>query len=202
MNGANNSRLLADMAERQAEKTMAWNGADEIAPRAFRLAAPAAMLALAVALTVPSASARADSGNVAWGKRIWHNKAECNFCHGWAGDGNGGFHHPGRPPSLRATQLTRDQIRMLIQCGRPGTPMPYFDRFAYTDKRCYGMTEADLVKRNMMPDRAKTTLQADEIAALADYVATKLKGAGPVTHAECVDYYDAKTSRCDIYPKK
>ncbi len=126
--------------------------------------------------------------DVTRGQRIWHDKAECNFCHGWAGDGvGGGFHHQGHPPSLRVTQLTRDQIRMLIQCGRPGTAMPYFDRFAYTDKRCYGMTAADLGDK--MPNRATTTLQFDEIDALADYVAVKIKGAGPVTRAQCVNYY-------------
>lgn len=140
----------------------------------------------------------AHAGDVAQGQKIWHDKAECNFCHGWAGDGiGGGFHHPGRPPSLRDTQLTRDQIRMVIQCGRPGTPMPYFDRFAYTDKRCYDMTEQEL--GDQMPDRAKTTLQASEIDALADYVAAKVKGAGPVTLAQCLDYFGGGGSSCEMY---
>ena len=58
-----------------------------------------------------------------------------------------------------------------IQCGRPGTSMPHFDRFAYTDKRCYGMTAADL--GDQMPDRSQVTLQRDEIDALADYVAQR-----------------------------
>jgi mono/diheme cytochrome c family protein len=151
-------------------------------------------------LTVFLAAAPAASADdVARGQKIWHDKAECNFCHGWAGDGVGGFHHPGKPPSLRDTELTRDQIRMLIQCGRPGTPMPYFDRFAYTDKRCYDMTAADLGK--MMPDAGTPPLQPDEIDALADYVATKLKGAGEVTKAECVKYFGSATSRCDSYPE-
>lgn len=157
-----------------------------------------AAVALAAAC-IAAPIARADE--VARGQRIWHDKAECNFCHGWAGDGMGGFHHPGRPPSLRITQLGRDQIRTLIQCGRPGTPMPYFDRFAYTDKRCYGMTEADLGEK-MMPNRASITLQHDEIDALADYVAAKIKGAGPVTRAECTEYFGGATSRCDPYPEK
>ena len=81
--------------------------------------------------------------------------------------------------SLRTTQLTRDQIRMTIQCGRPGTPMPHFDRFAYTDKRCYDMTAQDL--GDSVPDRAAVTLQSYEIDALADYIAAKIKGAGPIT---------------------
>src|SRR5215470_4207093 len=131
------------------------------------------------------------------GQSIWHEKSACAFCHGWAGDGVGGFHHPGHPPSLRVTELTRDQIRMTIQCGRPGTAMPYFDRLAYTDKRCYDMTAADLGDK--VPDRSSTTLQPDEIDALADYVATKLKGAGAVTREQCTDYFGGGTGRCDQY---
>ena len=160
---------------------------------------PFLMAAVVLAAFLTSASA-ARSDDVARGQAIWHDKADCNFCHGWAGDGAGtsGFHHEGNPPSLRKTQLTRDQIRMTIQCGRPGTPMPHFDRFAYTDKRCYGMTAAQL--GNTTPQRAATTLQADEIDALADYVAAKIKGAGPVTKAQCLAYFGAGTARCDSFP--
>ena len=113
------------------------------------LSAAAAVVLAAFALA-PTGALAEDS--VAWGQKIWQDKAGCNYCHGWAGDGVGGFHHPGRPPSLRATELTRDQIRVTIQCGRPGTSMPHFDRFAYTDKRCYDMTAADL--GDQMPDRS------------------------------------------------
>jgi mono/diheme cytochrome c family protein len=157
------------------------------------------MTAVMLAVYFALASA-ARSGDVARGQEIWHDKAECNFCHGWAGDGaaSAGFHHEGNPPSLRATKLTRDQIRMTIQCGRPGTAMPHFDRFAYTDKRCYGMTADQL--GNNVPQRPNITLQRDEIDALADYVATKIKGAGPVTKAECVAYFGTNAINCDRYP--
>jgi hypothetical protein len=36
--------------------------------------------------------------------------------------------------------------------------MPYFDRFAYTDKRCYGMAAEQPVDE--MPNPAPTTLQS------------------------------------------
>ena len=167
---------------------------------------PGARMALsAAAAVVLAAFALAPTGalaedRVAWGQKIWQDKAGCNYCHGWAGDGVGGFHHPGHPPSLRATELTRDQIRVTIQCGRPGTAMPHFDRFAYTDKRCYDMTAADL--GDQMPDRSQVTLQRDEIDALADYVATKIKGLGKVTQQQCYDYYGPGTVTCDIYAPK
>lgn len=176
---------------------------DEPERLASKPAAPGASLTAVAALAIAAFLAAAPAAvaeDVARGQKIWHDKAECNFCHGWAGDGLGGFHHPGKAPSLRGTQLTRDQIRMMIQCGRPGTPMPYFDRFAYTDKRCYGMTADDL--HDMMPNPATTPMQRDEIDALADYVATKIKGAGPVTRTQCQEYFGAATSRCDIYPER
>jgi mono/diheme cytochrome c family protein len=169
-------------------------------PIAAKFAPIVTTAVMLIAVFAFASAARSD--DVARGQEIWHDKAECNFCHGWAGDGGAGtagFHHPGNAPSLRKTQLTRDQIRMTIQCGRPGTPMPYFDRFAYAEKRCYGGVTAAQLGKNM-PQRADTTLQVDEIDALADYVATKIKGAGPVTKAECLAYFGPGVQRCDSFP--
>jgi mono/diheme cytochrome c family protein len=160
--------------------------------------APIAMTAVVLAAFLAAAPA-ARSEDVADGLRIWKEKAGCPQCHGWAGDGlASGFHEQGGLP-LRKTQLTRDQIRMTIQCGRPGTSMPHFDRFAYTDKRCYGVIAQDL--GNKVPDRAPTTLQPYEIDAVADYVAAKVKGAGPVMRAQCVAFFGQEaTVECDRYP--
>ena len=154
----------------------------------------AAMAAFLAAVPAPLAQ------DVTRGQKIWTAKAGCPECHGWAGDGVGAFHSEGRAPALRETELTRDQIRQTIQCGRPGTPMPHFDRFAYTDKRCFGMTADDL--GDDKPNRAPTTLQPDEIDALADYVATKLKGVGRVTRAQCFEYFGSAGSRCNNYPER
>jgi mono/diheme cytochrome c family protein len=151
----------------------------------------------AIAVGVSTAAVAQD---VSAGQRIWANKAGCPQCHGWAGDGHiSGFHSPGGLP-LRMTQLTRDQIREVIQCGRPGTPMPHFDRFAYTDKRCYDMTAADL--GDLEPIRAPTTLQSYQIDAVADYVATKIKGSGPVTRAQCIEFFGQAGAQCDKYPER
>ena len=157
----------------------------------------AAMAIGTTALLVCASPAKAE--DVGAGRTIWSAKAGCSDCHGWAGDGfSSAFHAEGRAPSLRETQLTRDQIRETIQCGRPGTPMPHFDRFAYTDKRCYDMTAEEL--GDQKPNQAPTTLQPYEIDALADYVATMIKGVGAVTKAECVDYFGGGRARCDNYP--
>ena len=152
---------------------------------------PGARMALSAAAAVVLAprfgtDGRLAEDSVAWGRRSGTTRQAAIMP--WLGrDGVGGFHHPGRPPSLRATELTRDQIRETIQCGRPGTSMPHFDRFAYTDKRCFGMTAADL--GDQIPDRSQVTLQPDEIDALADYVATKIKGLGKVIRQQCYDHY-------------
>ena len=158
------------------------------------------VIALAGVIAVGISTA-ALAQDVATGQRIWANKAGCPQCHGWAGDGfPSGFHSEGNAPSLRETQLTRDQIRETIQCGRPGTPMPHFDRFAYTDKRCYDMTAADL--GDLEPIRAPRTLQSYEIDAVADYVATMLKGAGPVTRPQCVAFFGNTEAECAKYPER
>jgi len=158
--------------------------------------ATAAWMALAVIVVgVPYASGQ----GMPDGERIWKSKAGCPNCHGWAGDGfPAAFHNEGNAPSLRKTELTRDQIRETIQCGRPGTPMPHFDRFAYTDKRCYDLTAADLGDR--VPERSPVTLQTYEIDALADYVTARIKGAGPVTREECAAFFGTAGSHCDKYP--
>ena len=162
---------------------------------AFAAMAAAAMV---IVLAVAPAAVAEDAAS---GQRIWKSKAGCPTCHGWAGDGfPSGFHSEGNAPSLRETQLTRDQIRETIQCGRPGTPMPHFDRFAYTDKRCYDMTAEDL--GDLEPIRAPTTLQSYEIDAVADYVASKIKGAGPVTRTQCVKFFGEAGSYCDKYPER
>jgi mono/diheme cytochrome c family protein len=141
-------------------------------PRSKKRAAATTAVALGVLFaTAPDAFA----GDWAQGQRIWAEKAVCAECHGWSGDGIGGADR--NAPSLRQTQLSRDEIREAIECGRRGTEMPYFDGFAYRDKRCYGVTAEQL--GDQASNRAPTTLQNYEIDALADYIATKVKGAGP-----------------------
>ena len=68
----------------------------------------AVMFAVVACVTAPLA---AEENDVAQGQRIWADKAQCVECHGRAGDGNRStLHSAGQAPSLRRTQLTRDQI--------------------------------------------------------------------------------------------
>src|ERR1700710_514873 len=95
-------------------------------------------------LIVGGAMSPLSADDFSYGRRLFLDKAQCSYCHGWAGDGAGEPQSNGGAANLRDSKLARDQLIEVIGCGVPGTPMPHFDDQAYTDKRCYGMTEAEL----------------------------------------------------------
>jgi hypothetical protein len=86
-------------------------------------------------------------------------------------------------------------------CGRPGTPMPHYDELAYTDKRCYGVTEAELGAQRPSPPPT-TTLQKREIEAVADFLLAKVINRGPVTREECEEMFGQGARSCGQYPNK
>src|SRR5262245_45398388 len=121
------------------------------------------------------------------GKDIFKNKATCLFCHGWHGNGESS-QYGGNALSLRATKLDRDQLIEVVKCGRPGTGMPHHDAYAYTDKRCYGATQAEL--KDATPPEPKSPLPQREIELVVDYVLATLKGKPPQpTLAECAAFW-------------
>jgi hypothetical protein len=74
--------------------------------------------------------------------------------------------------------------------------MPAFDRFAYSDGRCFMMTEADLKKYpTRMPD-PPATLQNREIELIADFLMAKVVGQGPMTQAKCVEFWGGEQDVC------
>ena len=130
-----------------------------------------------------------------YGRRLYQDKAQCSFCHGWAGDGAGEPQSNGGAANLRASKLAKDQLIEVISCGIPGTPMPHFDEAAYTDKRCYGMDEAELGPRTpTLPPGS--TLQRREVEALADYLLAKIVSRGPVTREECEEMFGQSARSC------
>ena len=150
------------------------------------------------ALGAPSARAQAtlspeDARTIEYGKEVFKTKATCQFCHKWDASGDQGY--GGNALSLRKTQLTREQMAEVIKCGRPHTQMPYHDRFAYTDKRCFGLTREDL--GNDMPPAATESLQPREIDAVVKYLFAKAVGRGASTYEECVDFWGTETRQCD-----
>jgi hypothetical protein len=107
--------------------------------------------------------------DVSFGERLYRDKADCQFCHGPNGDGRGDPRSPGRAANLRETMLTRAQLIEVIGCGRPGTEMPHFDKYAYEDSNCYGLGGKDL-GNDAARDPHSTPLTKREIEAVADYI--------------------------------
>ena len=171
--------------------------------RAFRRVAVTAILLASAVASLAAARAQAplsaeEERTIAFGREIFKVKATCQFCHKWDASGDQGY--GGNALSLRKTQLTPPQMAEVIKCGRPHTQMPYHDRFAYTDKRCYGLTREDL--GNDMPPAATESLQPREIDAVVKYLFAKAVGRGESTYEECVEFWGADTRECEPMKEK
>jgi mono/diheme cytochrome c family protein len=142
-----------------------------------------------------------DPSDIAEGMRLYEQKANCQACHGWAADGRKADNQMPDAPNLRETKLGRPGLVLTIKCGRLNSSMPAFDKFAYTDGRCYGKTQADLkTYPTRMPD-PPSVLQPREIELIADFLMAKVAGKGPMDHAKCVDYWGADVEACKEFPK-
>ena len=177
-----------------------------IARAAVAVAVAAELLSVPTArgetLRQPAGQAQApDASDVAEGMRLYQQKANCQACHGWAADGRKADNQMPDGPNLRETKLGRAGLVMTIKCGRLNSSMPAFDKFAYTDGRCYGKTQADLkAYPTRMPD-PPATLQPREIELIADFLMAKVVGKGPLDHATCVEYWGADVEACRDLPK-
>jgi cbb3-type cytochrome c oxidase subunit III len=145
------------------------------------------------ARAVASRSTQADAGDVAEGMRLYLQKGDCQACHGWAADGRKMDSQMPDGSNLRETRLDRARLVTTIKCGRPGTGMPAFDKFAYSDGRCYGMKKADL--KSPMPD-PPATFQPREVDLVVDFLLQKVVGKGPMDRAKCIDYWGSDVDAC------
>ena len=167
-----------------------------------RLRLFSAAAAFAIVAQFPFAQAQAaDAADVAEGMRLFQQKGDCQACHGWAADGRKMDNQMPDGANLRETRLDRSTLIVTIKCGRPGTGMPAFDKFAYSDGRCYGMREADLkALATRMPD-PPATLQPREIESIADFLFAKVIGKGPMDRARCIEFWGAEVDVCRESPK-
>jgi len=134
--------------------------------------------------------------DIAAGQRIYRQKADCQSCHGWAADGRKMDSQMPDGANLRETKLDRDMLVMTIKCGRLNSQMPAFDKFAYSDGRCYGKTQADLKSyATRMPD-PPATLQQREIDLIVDFLMARVVGKGPMDHAKCVEFWGEDAEVC------
>ena len=146
---------------------------------------------------LPKPSAPKAGRHIDYGLELYKLKGRCNSCHGWAGDGMGAPHSAGNGANLRKTKLSRKEITEVISCGRPGTAMPHFNAFAYSEDHCYGATEADL--GDAIPPDAPRSLQRREIEAIVDYLNARVIGRGEPNKADCIEFYGNRPV-CDPYP--
>jgi hypothetical protein len=150
------------------------------------------VIVASAAMTASVAAQSADPTDA--GKAVF-KRANCFGCHKW--HGNGGGSYGGDALSLRKTELTREQIMEAVECGRPGTGMPFFTRGAYDSVKCYGMNREDIGIQ--MLREATTFLRASDVEAVADYVIAHIKGKGEPNYSECVDFFGNASRVCDVY---
>jgi hypothetical protein len=143
----------------------------------------------------------ADPADIAAGMGLFHQKAHCQACHGWAGDGHKLDSQMPDGADLRASALDRETLILTIKCGRPGTGMPAFDKFAYSDGRCFGLKAADLKARQLSMFDPPATLAPNEVGNLADFLMAKVIGKGPLDHAKCIEFWGTDVEVCKEYPK-
>jgi Cytochrome C oxidase, cbb3-type, subunit III len=155
---------------------------------------------LQMASMMPAAAQSVDPADIAAGLRLFRQKGNCQACHGWAGDGRKMDSQMPDGANLRESVLDREALILIIKCGRPGTGMPAFDKFAYSDGRCHGLKQADLkAPSRQLPD-PPATLQAREIETIADFMLAKIVGKGPMDRAKCVDYWGKDVEECNDLP--
>ena len=166
------------------------------------LGAAALGTVMAALASAPAAQAPApDPADIAEGLRLYQQKGDCRACHGWAADGVKGDNQMPDGPSLREKKYTRQLLILTIKCGRPNTQMPAFDKFAYSDGRCFNMTEADLKKNaTRMPD-PPATLQQREIELIADFLMAKVVGQGAMTQTKCIEFWGSEVDTCRVLQK-
>lgn len=151
---------------------------------------------------VPSAYAQApDPADVRAGAQLFRQRGDCQACHGWAADGQKMNNEMPEGADLRETKLDRKDLITTIKCGRPGAGMPAYDKFAYSDGRCYGLKQADLKARGLTVSDPPTTLIPSDIEALADLLFAKVIGKGPINRAGCIEYWGADIDLCKDLPK-
>lgn len=164
----------------------------------------AVALGLLAALALGSPAQAQQSPNAADlkdGLRLFTQKGNCQACHGWAGDGRKMDNQMPDGANLRESKLDRDGLTQTIKCGRPGREMPAFDKFAYSDGRCFGMKQDDLDAKGLTLPDPPATLQPREISLLVDFLLARVVGQGPMDHAKCVEFWGSDVATCNDLQK-
>ena len=169
--------------------------------RCFFSGAPVAVAIMVMAGARGQEQSAPNASDLADGMRLFQQKGNCQACHGWAGDGNKTDSQMPDGANLRETKLNRAGLVAIIKCGKLNSQMPAFDKFAYSDGRCYGKKQADLkTYPTRMPD-PPATLQPREIELIADFMMAKIVGKGPMDRAKCIDFWGSEADACKAFSK-
>jgi len=135
-------------------------------------------------------------GDPVRGKRVYTDVGRCTQCHGWGGNGVGSDpRSPGKAADLRATTLDTETLRSVVRCGLPGTDMPYHGSDAYKNpEACNGQVLADF-DEGSAPHKGKTFREVD-INNVVAFIEDHFKGKGPVTLAECEEFFKPGAKNC------
>src|SRR4051794_14790023 len=104
-----------------------------------------------------------DPADIAAGMRIFRSKADCQTCHGWAGDGRKMDTQMPDGANLRPARLKRTGFPRAIRWGRPGRESPVSDRLPYSEGRCNNLKPPDLQRLGLELPEPAATLQPREI---------------------------------------
>jgi hypothetical protein len=160
-----------------------------------------AILLLALFTASTARAQAADPSDIVEGGKLFRQKASCQSCHGWAGDGRKMDNQMPDGANLRESTLDRQNLVMTIKCGRPGTGMPAFDKFAYSDGRCYGLKQADLRASGSHMTDPPATLQLREIDTIVDFLLAKVVKQGPMDRAKCIEFWGSEVEACGEFAK-
>jgi hypothetical protein len=179
----------------------AWGSAVRLIENSKMKRAAGPIVVAALLFGFASSAAAQDAADLADGLRLFRQKGNCQACHGWAGDGRKMDNQMPTGSNLRESEMNRELLIITIKCGRPGTGMPAFDKFAYSDGRCFGLKQADLKARDLMLADPATPLQNREVELLADFLLARVVGKGPMDHAKCVEYWGSDVDACSEFAK-
>lgn len=122
--------------------------------------------------------------------------SDCAGCHGWSLNGERIGENP-KGPSLRQSTLDPLTMKQIILCGIPGSQMPAHDVSAYSDGRCFGLTEADIQGQRLNVGKDMSQPDADTLVA---YIQQRIMGQpDQPSQEDCKAYYGGKPF-CNTYP--
>ena len=120
-----------------------------------------------------------------------YKKASCMGCHSWHGKGG---HAAG--VSLRASSLNFDELVEVINCGRPGSGMPYFNKKSYKEETCYDTNINDYVSDNNKPLASNKPLNKKQILAVAHFIRDNLQGKS-LDKSYCEKFFKKGSKVCE-----